>query len=207
MIGKNNMGKRILVISPTPTHPQYRGDSQRIYSLLLNLKALGNDVYFAHVKKDEGDEGAMRQFWGEKFYPLSYEVPEATLKKLQLTGNRLVRIAQKAVLKWQAIVGSDDPYYTFSIDDFYDESINRVLLDLSKSINPDVVIVEYVFFSKALECFGSDVLKIIDTHDVYADRYKLYLKNKQNPPKGWYSTTQKQENIGLNPEVLKDSSI
>jgi glycosyltransferase involved in cell wall biosynthesis len=198
MIGKNHMGKRILVISPAHTHPQYGGNSERIYSLLLNLKDLGNDVYFAHVKKDEGDEEARRQFWGEeKFYPLSYEMPKAAWRSHYFSGHRIVRMMQKTAGKLLSIWGND-PYFTFSIDDFYDESINRVLLDLSKSINPDTVIVEYVFFSKALECFDNDVLKIIDTHDVYADRYKLYLKNKQNPPQGWYSTTKRQENIGLN---------
>jgi hypothetical protein len=192
------MSKRILVISPAATHPQIFGNRQRIYTLCLNLRELENDVYFAHIRRSEGDEEAMRQCWGEKFYSLPYQMPEATLKKRQLSSNRLVRTAQKAVRKLQAIVVESDPYFTYSLDDMYDNSINEALLDLSKRINPDVVIVEYVFLSKALECFGKDVLKIIDTHDIVADRYKKFLKNKQTPDFRNFSTTEEQENKGLN---------
>lgn len=84
---KNYMSKRILVISPAATHPQIHGNRQRIYTLLLNLRELGNDVYFVHVRRSEGDEEAMRQCWGEKFYSLPYEIPKATRRKRQLSGN------------------------------------------------------------------------------------------------------------------------
>ena len=40
----------------------------------------------------------------------------------------------------------------------------------------DVVLCEYVFFSKALTCFGSEVLKLIDTHDIVGNRHELFLK-------------------------------
>ena len=69
------------------------------------------------------------------------------------------------------------------------------MAELANTIRPDVVIAEYVFFSKALDNFDESVLKIIDTHDVFTDRYKLYLRNNQKPR--WFSTTQKEEKKGL----------
>jgi glycosyltransferase involved in cell wall biosynthesis len=197
MIGKNLMSKRIMVISPAATHPQTFGTRQRIYTLLLNLREFGNDIYFVHIRRTEGDEVAMRQCWGEKFYSLPYQIPKATIRKHQFSRNRLVKLVQAIANKLLSFFVSN-PHYTYSIDDLYDESINNALLDLSKSINPNIVFVEYVFFSKALECFGNDVLKIIDTHNVFADKYKKALKINQKPSSLNFSTTKKQENIGLN---------
>ena len=190
------MRKKILVISPNPTHPQNSGNNSRIYSLVLNLKEMEHDVFFVHIASVKGDDRAMQQCWGENFFSIPYEKPKTANKfYAKQTDNVIVKITKKLARKALAIVGSD-PYYTYLIDDFYNESINEVMVDFSTNINPDIVIVEYVFFSKALECFKENVLKVIDTHDIFADRYKLYLKNKQKPPK-WYSTTRREEDKGL----------
>ena len=182
------MNKKILVISPTPSHPQNQGNRARIYSLLLNLKKMGQDIYFVHVQQETGDDSSMGECWGDKFYSIPYQKPKTAHKKSR---TRLDRIRKK-------ILSFVDRGYKFNygIDDWYDESINKALIDLSTNINPDVVMVEYVFLSKALECFGDSVLKIIDTHDMFADRYKQYQKNKQKPQ--WFSTSKKEENKGLN---------
>ena len=182
------MEKKILIISPTPSHPQTQGNRTRIYSLILNLKEMGHDVYFIHIKQEVGDEKSMQQCWGKNFFSITYKRPKTASKK------PLKRLDQKIVRRLQSLVVSD-PKFTYAIDDWYDDSVNETLIDLSRSINPEVVIVEYVFLSKALELFSKDVLKIIDTHDIFADRYKLYQKNNQGPR--WYSTTKKEENKGL----------
>ena len=182
------MKKKILVISPVPSHPQNQGNRARIYNLLVNIKEMGQDVYFVHIKQEVGNSKSMQQCWREKYYSIPYERPKTAYKK------PIKKLGQKIVRKLCSLVDSD-PKFTYMIDDWYDDSINEVLNDLSKSINPDVVIVEYVFLSKALECFGKNVLKIIDTHDIFADRYKLYQQNKQRPR--WFSTTKKEENKGL----------
>lgn len=189
------MVKKILVVSPTPSHPQTQGNRQRIYTLLINLKDLGHEVYFVHIQKDKGDQEAMQECWGKRFYSFSYQMPAATLQRRRLSDLKIVRSLQKTVKKLQSIVGSN-PYFTFLIDDWYDESINEGLVNLSRSIKPDIVIVEYVFFSKALECFGKKILKIIDTHDIFADRYKMF--SEQQLKNSWFSTTKRQENLGLN---------
>ena len=44
--------KKILVISPTPTHPQNAGNRIRIYNLVSNLKELGHDVHFLYEGRE-----------------------------------------------------------------------------------------------------------------------------------------------------------
>lgn len=102
---------------------------------------------------------------------------------------------QKIVRKLRSFCDKE-AVFTHSIDDWYDTSLDRSILKLSRQIEFDAVIVEYVFFSKALTCFGPKVLKAIDTHDVFTNRHSTYLKNRVRPM--WYSTTAREEAKGLN---------
>jgi hypothetical protein len=176
------MIKKILVISPVCSHPTIQGNRTRIYRLLLNLKQMGHEVYFLYVNTEPVDEKLMQEFWSDKFYVAPYQTPHRTLIK------RIFRKLKSFFVKESAFI--------YLIDDWYDNSLNIFIISLSRKINFDVVIVEYVFFSKALECFGDNVLKIIDTHDIYTNRHKIYLRNNQRPH--WYSTTAKEEAKGLN---------
>lgn len=182
------MSNKILIISPTPSHPQNAGNRARIYNLLLNLREAGYDVYFVHIEETPGDKASMQDCWGDRFFAVPYVKPETAYRKPSK------HIAVKIITKLKALLGSD-PRYTYSIDDWYDDRIQDSIAELSKQINPDVVIAEYVFFSKVLESFNANVLKVIDTHDAFTNRYKLYLRNQQTPR--WFSTTQKEEKKGL----------
>ena len=61
------MPKKILVISPTPSHPQSAGNRARIFSLIKNMQSMGHDVYFLFLAREHGDIEAMRRYWAEKF--------------------------------------------------------------------------------------------------------------------------------------------
>ncbi|OKH40342.1 hypothetical protein NIES2101_35030 [Calothrix sp. HK-06] len=178
------MCKKILIISPTPSHPQDAGNRARIYNLVLNLQKLGHDVHFLYIPHDTSDDHLMRQAWGSKLYFLP-------LIKLEHRKRSLVkRIIRKLMCSL-----SRYPTYPEAIDDWYDDSINKFLVKLQKQVKFDVVIVEYVFFSKALKYFAKGVLKIIDTHDIFANRQEMYQKNGLEY--FWYSTTAKHEAKGL----------
>ena len=193
----NAVGKTILVISPTPSHPQDAGNRARIYTLLLNLKNRGHDVHFVHIKRETlADELAMQQCWEGKFYSIAYQKPKPQNSQVNIFPaklNTLNRIINKIQIKINSL--NSNNRYTYEIDDWYDDSVNAKLIEISQSIKPDVVMLEYVFFSKALECFDSKILKVIDTHDIFANRHEIYLKNNQTPK--WFSTTTRQENLGL----------
>ena len=179
---------KILLISPVPSHPQNAGNQTRVYTLLKTLGNLGHTVYFVHIQQTKGDTKAMKEAWGDQFFSIKYKAP---LTRKQGFSRRLdQRIARKVT----ALAGKE-PLFNYAIDDWYDEGATKALRCLSNEIKPDIVIVEYVFFSKALEVFDRSVLKVIDTHDILADRYKIYQQEKICPR--WFSTSKEQENKGL----------
>jgi glycosyltransferase involved in cell wall biosynthesis len=175
------MKKNILLISPVPSHPQIAGNRARICSLALSIKALGHELYFAHVQVETGDTDEMTACWGGDHF---FSIPYARPNKLSYRIRR----------KMKSFFDSDAKYTSY-IDAWYDDSIDDQLKIICQKINFDVVIVEYVFFSRALMAFPGHVLKLIDTHDVMTDRHKIYLRN--NSKYNWFSTTARQERKGL----------
>lgn len=173
--------KRVLLISPVPSHPQTAGNRIRIYNLARAIKQLGHDLYFAHIEREIGDTDAMKKCWGNSYH---FTIPYSKPNKLSL------RIRKKL----KSFIDKDSKY-TFHIDAWYDDSANDCLKKLHKKYQFDIVFVEYAFFSKALTCFPDHVIKVIDTHDVFTNRHKIYLKNNYNY--NWFSTTSGQERKGL----------
>lgn len=180
MLPMTLMKRKILVISPTPTHPQVAGNRARIDGLISSMRTIGHDVFFLHIKNEEGDARLMRDIWGDNFLSVEYTKPESKTARIK---RRLKGFF------------NPDARYTYTIDEWYDNSLDTKLAELSSKIKFDTVIVEYVFFSKALECFGNHVLKIIDTHDAFANRHRHYLEKGQFPK--WYSTSASEETKGF----------
>jgi len=176
------VNKRVLIISPTPTHPPVSGNRARIGVFISCLKDIGCDVHFLHIEREKGNRDDMQNAWGDSYQFTDYQQPKRSLLR-------------KVIRK---ITGLFDPTFRFqySIDEWWDRLNNDVLRRLQAKHQFDVVVVEYIFFSKALSCFPSSTLKIIDTHDVFTDRYQHFLNN--NMPPAWYSTTQKEERKALN---------
>lgn len=184
-----NMGKKVLVISPTPTHPQDAGNRQRIFALLNVLKELRCDIYFCYMDMEpDADIVAMEQYWEGKFIHIKNTKHQRNTVFFSLIIRKLFEIFRINRIKTK-------PKIVYKIDDWYDNRTDLKLKEISTSINPDVVLVEYVFLSKSLLNFGSKVLKVIDTHDVFSDRHKKYVLNGMSPE--WFSTTAKEEKLGL----------
>jgi glycosyltransferase involved in cell wall biosynthesis len=171
---------KILVISPTPSHPQDAGNRMRIFSLLSGLKAVGQEVFFAFIKMEVGDESAMAETW-KGFFPITYQRP---------VNSWLKRISDKLAQKL-GIVG----VFPYRIDDWYTPEISHQLDKIKQQVQPQVVLVEYIFLSKAFHCFDHETLKILDTHDIFGERHKLYLQNNMVPQ--WFYTTVAQEKKAL----------
>jgi glycosyltransferase involved in cell wall biosynthesis len=123
----------------------------------------------------------MRRRWGKRFHAASYARPSA---------GPIARSRRKL----QAAFGSHRRY-RFGIDEWYDPVIDREIDRLHAELKFDVVIVEYVFLSRALLRFGPETLKIIDTHDMFTDRHRRYLAQGQRPR--WFSTSAAEEAKGL----------
>lgn len=156
------------------------GNRARVHALVTALQEMGNDVFLAHVQSEQGDTAKMKEVWGDRFVSIPYTRPQSRGAEIR---RRLLRPF------------NPEARYLYSLDEWYDKSIDPVLKQLQEKHRFDTVIVEYVFFSRALECFDGDVLKIIDTHDAFANRHRHYLAKGQTPK--WYSTTPREEGRGF----------
>ena len=171
------MARRILMISPTPSHPQDAGNRARIYSLLTCLRDLGHEVSFLHVNgPQKGDDEAMRQCWGTGFYSFAYQRRN---RRKQLWRRRLTSLTKP------------EARYYCGVDERYDPALDQFLKSINAGQRFDTVIVEYIFQSKALESFPDNTLKLIDTHDIFTDRHKMFLERGEKP--AWLSTTAEDE--------------
>jgi glycosyltransferase involved in cell wall biosynthesis len=172
---------KILMLSPVPTHPPIAGNRARILTLVDSLKAAGHMVHFAWAALESGDRIAMLKHFGEGFTELLYRAPKSSL----LT--RLRRRVQRQLGRASA--------YVSGVDDWYDAGLTPQLVALHAEYGFDAVCVEYVFMSKALEAFPAGVVKILDTHDRFADRHLHFLRAGKQPE--WFSTTPEDERCGL----------
>lgn len=176
--------RRVLVISPTATHPPTAGNRARVLAICNTLRELGHDVHFAYVKRDSpGDEAAMRAYFGDRFHLVSYAQPGRRETGLQKFSRRVRSL-------W-----STDARYAYAVDDWYDDAIDAPIAALHQRHGFHAVIVEYVFLSRALELFDAGTTKIIDTHDVFANRHRMFLA--RGLPPEWFSTTTAEEAKGL----------
>lgn len=98
---KNIRNRRVLVISPTPTHPQNAGNRSRIFQFLSGLKALGFEIHFLYFDMESGGEHvtsppdgqAMRKTWNR-----SYVVPNAPPSILRAMSKLIVTASETPLL-------------------------------------------------------------------------------------------------------------
>jgi len=177
-----NNNKKILIISPIPTHPPVSGNKARVLALANTIRSEKYDVYFLHIEWRKGDEDSMREYWGDRYYKCAYTPPQTNFIS-KLFKHIYTKLGLQAAFRYK-------------LDEWYDETSNLCIQKLQNKFHFDTVIVEYVFFSKALDNFGPETTKILDTHDVFTDRHKHYLKQGKKPT--WYSTSKRNESKGLN---------
>ncbi len=184
VVGAPAGAKRILIITPTPTHPTTAGNRIRIRNLIDALRGLGHQVCLLHAERERGDAEAMRRWLApECFRSIAYRRParrEHPLRRFQRRLHQLISV---------------DARHVWGIDDWYDDSIGDAAHAWHATTPFDVVLVEYVFLSRVLERFPANVCKLIDTHDRFSMRHRLYLE--RGLPPQFFSTTPAEEARGL----------
>jgi len=161
---------RLLVVSPTPSHPQDAGNRARIHALLTALKAAGHSIHLCLLLRENPSPAAlaeMRDAWDEVI-----EVPHDRTREARSLGvlNALDDwILPEAEAAFAALATRDPGF--------------------------DLVLVEYVFLSRAFEFFPRHIPRVLDTHDIFAGRAArlaaLGLENR------FFATTEAEENGGL----------
>ena len=84
-----------------------------------------------------------------------------------------------------------------AIDQFYFDWWDLELTRLQRIHRFEAVVVEYVFFSKALHCFDDSVHKVVDTHDIFSGRDEAISAAQANTLP-WLSTDKESEGSALN---------
>jgi glycosyltransferase involved in cell wall biosynthesis len=171
--------QRVLIVSPTPTHPPSAGNRIRVLRIADMLSGLGKEVFLLYLQKDGDDVEAMRAYWGERL----------------LTHRYAARRRAGALSRVRRALFERRPAYVHGVDDWYDDSLDRRLEELQARHAFDAVVAEYVFLSRALLCFDDRVRKLLDTHGVFTDRHKAFVERGEKPE--WFSTTREEEARGI----------
>lgn len=189
--GQAVMKGRVLFVSPTPTHPQNAGNRVRIFGLLKFLQRADVPFHFVWIMQEGEDWDAaarMKDEWGASnvtCFPHRYPRLRYTLWQ------RLHRKIASYVPVF------DRGSHSHGIDDWVDLTRIADILALAERFQPTAVCVEYVFFSKYLEFFPADVVRVVDTHDVFSNRQSLFRKSGLPEETAWFSTRTAQERMGL----------
>lgn len=176
--------QRLLVVSPTPFLPSDAGNRIRIGNLIAALRDGGMDVHFLHVRREQGNTEAMASFLGDgRFRTLTYLKPA---RPGGLPGKL-----------WRRLRGlvDGDARHLLGLDEWYDPAITSAVLDWHQEAGFSAVMVEYVFFSALFEHLPPGVLKILDTHDRFSLRHRLYLEQGMAPR--FFSTSERDEGRGF----------
>ena len=175
---------KLLFIAPFPIDPPSAGNRTRVANFIAALTAAGHEVHFAHIHTGDFDGEAMARRLGPDrlhLLPFSHQPP------IESRAARIVRsLAQR--LGWERA-------FMWPVDSWYSNSYTPLLTSLQQREVFDVVVVAYVFMTRAFEAFPAPCLRVLDTHDIFGLRHRRYLEIGLRPQ--WFSTTFDDEETAL----------
>lgn len=166
--------ERVLVLSPTPTHPQDYGNRKRIYQVCRRLTEEGAKISFVHYPAEAE--------WRQRF-------PRSAARTMGAAWDQFFTVPPSRELHPQA------KGRHHRIDEWWDESLGSFLRWIFAVQNFDTFIVNYAWLSKAFEFAPPHVLKILDTHDRLAGRREMLERLAAGPE--FFYTTDEEEAIAL----------
>ena len=162
------MSKRILFITPIPSHPQNAGHRARIYWLMKSCCMLGHDVHVLYLEGfNQGLDSnvhAMQDEWNNNVYLLPYFE------------------SANAITRGKA----NTPRSKWCVDDWFDDRVVSELHRVYEKVLPNMIVAEYASVSKALTYCPTGVAMLIDTMDVFSLR-SIRMKERNLPTGDWYS--------------------
>lgn len=155
---------RVLLVTFNRLMPADQGNARRIMQLVRLYEGLGCTVdvlYHAEEGLDPGLSRALQQRFG------------------------LVRCVSSKASKR---IGAD---HVCRLADWYDPQLPAVAQEMHRLRDYQVVHVNYIWYAPLLAHFGPTVVKVLDSHDVFADRAEAYRQAGLTP--AWFSTTRAEE--------------
>ncbi|MGP4671909.1 glycosyltransferase family 4 protein [Agrobacterium salinitolerans] len=186
---------KIAFISAIPAVPASEGNRSRILQLTRSVRALGHEVHFVYVDTpmvlDFEEEAHATEFTPACFHKITRRREGWKTRFVADFGFKFSHKAFRAVRKVHRLLGRDSGFYNY-LDEFYYPEIGRQVRDIQRRLGIDAVIVEYAFHSRAFVGLPDDVLRILDTHDSFADRHKAFI-NTANKYGYWFSVPPEKE--------------
>ncbi|RXJ85292.1 FkbM family methyltransferase [Arcobacter sp. CECT 8985] len=152
--------KNILIYSPVPIFPAIQGNRKRIFNMIQSLKNEYNLflIIYGNVQQIENE----KDFYNDAF-KATFIYPQGINHSFLFNRN-------------------------INIDDAYENGLGEYVSEICNTHNIDIYLHNYIFQSKVLEFVPNSILKIIDTHDKFKDKYKLAK---------WYSYSEEEESKGV----------
>jgi len=155
---------RVLLVCFNRLAPADQGNSRRVLQLLSIYRSAGCEVDLLY-HADEGHDLGLSQAMHAAF--------------------ALVRVVPSHASKR---VGAD---HICHLADWYDPLLAAAALEMHGLRGYRAVHVNYIWYAPLLQCFGPEVAKVLDSHDVFADRATKH--QEAGLPPAWFSTTQEEE--------------
>jgi glycosyltransferase involved in cell wall biosynthesis len=172
---------KVLLVAPVPSHPSTTGASARIRHMAEALQSLGHEVHFLHLQQPlRTASRAMHDHWQDRLHVFRGLSPASWVARGR---RKVVRAIGKTL------------HLNLPVDSYFDPASAGYVRQLVARHRFDVAILSYVFYSRLLESMPAAMLKVIDTHDVFADRYRLYRAHGQ--PREFFSTSPAGERRAL----------
>jgi hypothetical protein len=173
--------RKVLLVAPVPTHPTTSGASARVCHMAEGLSSLGHEVHFLHLQQALWDrDPAMPYYWRDRLHVYRGLTPVGLLARCR---RKPLRVIGKMF------------HLNLPVDSYFDPAGARHIRQLFVRHAFDVVILSYVFYSRLFESVPGSVVKLIDTLDVFSDRYRLYREHGQTGE--FFSTTRREEGKAL----------
>jgi len=180
---------KILIITDTATHPVVAGNRARIVALAGVMREMGHRVECQLLPRSVRiyDERAAREFWVDGYHSRYCPPRPGLWKKARYRIQTFFNPRPERMHRPMPAA--------YGIDDWCRDSWCEEVKEVVKAVQPDAVMVEYVYMSRVLEGVPVSVLKIIDTHDKFTDRAEVYRAQGKEP--AFYYTTESEEAEGL----------
>lgn len=180
---------KVALVSAIPAIPASEGNRSRILQLTRAVRNLGHELHFIYVDTtiaaDFDSSAHEAEFGCGRLHLISRQTSRFETRLVRDLSFEAEVIAFRAVRKVHRLLGRDSGFYNH-LDEFYYPEIGRQVRDIQHRLGIDAVIVEYAFHSRAFLGLPDDVLRILDTHDSFADRHKAFV-NTANKYGYWFS--------------------
>jgi GT2 family glycosyltransferase len=159
--------RHILYFSPFPSHPANHGNQTTIQKFGQFLQAEGYAVHFVLLQSH------------------MYSQKDARDMELAWESFDIIKLLHSPACNGE----------TIHYDGWYVQGIGEQVAYLCSKYGVDAIICSYIFQSRLLDFVPKYILKIIDTHDKFTDRYSIL--DKLGKPREFFSCTQWEEGMYL----------